>query len=68
MSFLPTADRVPLVSSAISYFQSPNVDISVKSAYFDPIYPVDPLSDGSPIHFRFSSNENYYSNMRNSIL
>ncbi|KAK2702070.1 hypothetical protein QYM36_019317 [Artemia franciscana] len=68
MSFLPTEDSVPSVSSAISYFQSPNVDVSVKSAYFDPIYPVVPLSDGSPIHFRFSSNENYYSDMRNSIL
>ncbi|KAK2723400.1 hypothetical protein QYM36_001911, partial [Artemia franciscana] len=68
MSFLPTEDSVPSVSLAISYFQSPNVDVSVKSAYFDPIYPVVPLSDDSPIHFRFSSNENYYSDMRNSIL
>ncbi|KAK2726085.1 hypothetical protein QYM36_000516 [Artemia franciscana] len=68
MSFLPTEDSVPSVSSSISYFQSPNVDVSVKSAYFDPMYPIVPLSDGSPIHFRFSSNENYYSDMRNSIL
>ncbi|KAK2728007.1 hypothetical protein QYM36_008473 [Artemia franciscana] len=68
MSFLPTEDSVQSLSSAISYFQSPNVDVSVKSAYFDPIYPVVPLSDGSPIHFRFSSNEDYYSDMQNTIL
>ncbi|KAK2722159.1 hypothetical protein QYM36_002641 [Artemia franciscana] len=68
MSFLPIEDSVPSVSLSISYFQSPNVDVSVKSAYFDPLYPIVHLSDGSPIHFRFSSNENYYSDMRNSIL
>ena len=68
MSFLPTEYSVLSVSQAISYFQSPNADVSVKSAYFDPIYPVVPLSNGSPIHFRFASNKNYYSDMQNSIL